>query len=129
MVMVLSRVGYHNNNNHCVFICAECGFAFIPSEGPSNLRITLDLRLANRTRNTTEVEEPVTVPTFKSDNTTLVDATIAMVNDTPQAINGLFCHIISLEVYRGPRLSTVISHNGFSLSNSGALEVIKWSDV
>ena len=82
----------------------------------------------NVTADLTEVEELITIPTFMSNNTTLVDARIAT-TDTLQVVNGLFCQIANLEVYRGSRLSIMISHNGFSLSTRGTLEVIKWSNV
>ena len=99
---------------------AECDFAFIPSEGLPILRITSGLRV-------TEDEELVTVlvPMFNhSDNTTtLVDARVVIINNTLQIVNRSFCQITSLEVYRGSRSSTVISHNGFTLSNRGTLEV------
>ena len=102
----------------------ECDFAFIPSEGPPNLRITLNLHLADQSH--TEVEHLVTAATATfntSDDSTVVDARIVVANNTLQAVNGSFCHIASLEVYRGKRQITVINHNGFSLSDRGATKV------
>lgn len=81
---------------------------------PSILRIALSL-------SRTEAEELITVPTFMSNNT-LVDARIVSTS-TLQTINESFCQITTLEVYRGSRLSPIISHDGFSLSNGGTLEV------
>ena len=104
----------------------ECGFAFIPSEGPPNLRIALDLRLAE---NDEELMTAATVPFNMSedrtlaDGRTLVDARIVVANNTLQVVNGSVCHIASLEVYRGKRLITMIRHNGFSLSDRGTIEV------
>ena len=43
--------------------------------------------------------------------------------DTEQPINKSVCAIDSLEVYRGREQAIKISHNGFTLSNSGAFEV------
>lgn len=95
--------------------CTECGFSITPNEGPPILRITLDL-----VRNISRIEEHFRALTFTSDNRTLVDARIVVSNDT---INGSFCHIASLEVYRGSKQSVVISHDGFSLSDEGNLLV------
>ena len=44
-------------------------------------------------------------------------------NGTDQIVNSSFCHILSLEVYRGREQVTGISHQGFSLTDSGAVEV------
>jgi hypothetical protein len=43
--------------------------------------------------------------------------------DTEQPINKSVCDIASLEVYRGREQVIEISHNGFTLSNSGTFEV------
>jgi hypothetical protein len=43
--------------------------------------------------------------------------------DTEQLINKSVCDIASLEVYRGREQAIKISHNGFTLSNSGTFEV------
>ena len=43
--------------------------------------------------------------------------------DTEQPINKSVCAIDSLEVYRGREQAIKISHDGFTLSNSGAFEV------
>ena len=44
-------------------------------------------------------------------------------NVTDQKVNGSFCHIASLEVYRGREQAIEISHHGFTLNDSGAIEV------
>jgi hypothetical protein len=61
------------------------------------------------------------VTTFTS-NYSLTNAVIVFTN-TNQPVNGSFCRITSLEVYRGSMHSTEISHRGFSLSSEGTLEV------
>jgi hypothetical protein len=43
--------------------------------------------------------------------------------DIEQPINKSVCDIASLEVYRGREQAIKISHNGFTLSNSGTFEV------
>ena len=43
--------------------------------------------------------------------------------DTEQPINKSVCDIDSLEVYRGREQAIKISHDGFTLSNSGTFEV------
>lgn len=44
-------------------------------------------------------------------------------NETHQSVNSSFCEISSLEVYRGRQHAIVISHEGFSLNDSGSIEV------
>ena len=46
-------------------------------------------------------------------------------NGTDQPVNSSFCHIASLEVFRGWEQAIQISHSGFSLSDNGTVEVIK----
>ena len=70
-------------------------------------------------QNGTEIEQTATL---SSNNYTLSSAVIVFIN-TSQPVNGSFCQIISLEVYRGRMHSTEISHRGFSLSSEGILEV------
>ena len=57
------------------------------------------------------------------DNSTLINASIVAVNITDQLVSSSFCHIASLEVYRGRRQITEISHDGFSLSERGQVQV------
>ena len=42
---------------------------------------------------------------------------------TDQQVNSSFCHIASLEVYRGREQAIEINHHGFTLNTSGAIEV------
>ena len=44
-------------------------------------------------------------------------------NETGKVVNGSFCHIASLEVYRGREQAINISYDGFSLSDNGTIEV------
>ena len=67
-------------------------------------------------QNGTEIEQ---ILTFTS-NYSLTNATIVNIN---QPVNGSLCQITSLQVYRGKKHGTKISHCGFSLSNEGTLEV------
>ena len=46
-------------------------------------------------------------------------------NGTNRTVNGSFCTISSLEVYRGREQAIEISHQGFSLSYNGSIEVRK----
>ena len=40
-----------------------------------------------------------------------------------EQVNGSVCQISSLEVYRGQQQAIEISHQGFSLSDNGSIEV------
>ena len=71
-------------------------------------------------QNSTEVEQ---IDTFMSDNS-LTDAIIVTITYASQSVNGSLCQISSLEVYRGRKHITEISHDGFSLSNEGTFMVI-----
>ena len=44
-------------------------------------------------------------------------------NETNYLVNSSFCHISSLEVYRGREQAIEISHQGFSLNSNGNVEV------
>ena len=44
-------------------------------------------------------------------------------NEAKQPVNSSFCNISSLEVYRGRGQAIEISHEGFSLSDIGSIEV------
>ena len=73
------------------------------------------------------------VPTTAIDNTysaitsivTLSDECVVIFafNGTNQTVNSSFCNISSLEVYRGRQKAIEISHQGFSLSDNGSIEV------
>ena len=63
--------------------------------------------------------------TFSDDNFNIVTVVIMFFgfNGTSQTVNGSFCTISSLEVYRGREQAIEISHQGFSLSDNGSIEV------
>ena len=44
-------------------------------------------------------------------------------NGTNRTVNSSFCNISTLEVYRGMEQAIEISHQGFSLNESGSIEV------
>ena len=44
-------------------------------------------------------------------------------NETGKLVNSSFCHITSLEVYRGRKQAINISYDGFFLTDSGTIEV------
>ena len=44
-------------------------------------------------------------------------------NGTEQTVNSSVCNISSLEVYRGRKQAIEISHQGFSMNDSGSVEV------
>ena len=67
-------------------------------------------------QNGTDIEQIVT---FTS-NYSLTNVIVYNIN---QPVNGSLCQITSLEVYRGKKHGTKISHRGFSLSNEGTFEV------
>ena len=54
-------------------------------------------------------------------------------NKTEQLVNSSFCHIASLEVFRGRNQAIEIDHSGFLLSDNGTIEVrqrkINWSQI
>ena len=57
------------------------------------------------------------------DNTYNNRSIIFKFNRTDQLMNSSFCHISSLEVYRGREQAIDISHEGFSLSENGSIKV------
>ena len=65
-------------------------------------------------------------PSMSSSIITLVEAdggAIFHFRETDQPVNSSVCHISSLEVYRGREQAIEISHQGFSLSSNGTIEV------
>ena len=94
-----------------------CSFSISPSTEHSTLRVTVTL---GHHRNSTEVEQ---IDTFTSDDS-LTNAVIVAVTNANQLVSGSLCQITSLEVYRGRKHITEISHDGFSLSDKGTFMVI-----
>ena len=88
---------------------------------PSTLRVALAL---GHHQTSTDSEVETIANTFTTTHNSLVtNAVIIAINNVSQSVNGSLCQITSLEVYRGRRHITQISHNGFFLSDEGALKV------
>ena len=60
-----------------------------------------------------------------ADDYTTNNSAIFKFNGTNQLVNNSLCHISSLEVYRGREQAIEISHQGFSVSNNGNIEVYR----
>ena len=56
-------------------------------------------------------------------STGMITDAVIVDSETQEAINGSFCRIINLKVYRGRGQAYEIRHDGFSLSYSGNIEV------
>ena len=56
-------------------------------------------------------------------NRGITAAAITTTDAMQQQVNSSLCHIASLEVYRGRRQITEISHDGFSLNERGTVQV------
>lgn len=85
---------------------------------PSTLRVAVTLGYH---QNSTGIKTIASV-IVTADNSSITSPVILAINDS-QPVNGSFCQITSLEVYRGRRHITEISHNGLFLSDEGVLEV------
>ena len=90
-----------------------CRFAIAPGVEALGLRIGVSFFRQNHTK----VPKLTTVLTIRSNDSAIVDATIVTVSNTCQPVNSSLCHIASLEVYRGRRQITKISHDGFFLKS------------
>ena len=89
---------------------------------PSTLRVAVTLSLGHH-QNSTGIKTIASMIVYvTADNSSITSPVILAINDS-QPVNGSFCQIISLEVYRGRRHITEISHNGLLLSGEGVLEV------
>ena len=54
----------------------------------------------------------------------VTDSSITVIyNEANRSVNNNFCNISSLGVYRGREQTIMISHDGFSLSDNGTIEV------
>lgn len=60
---------------------------------------------------------------ISTSNNLLTTAIVVTTNNISQPVNGSLCQITSLEVYRGRRHVTEISHDGFFLSDEGIFMV------
>ena len=97
-----------------IILCAECPFAITPSGEPHELRLTV---------NTCTVKENSRIQTINSNNQAA--NAIIITNSTKKPLNNSMCNISSLEVYRGREQAIEISHQGFSLGDSGSIQVYK----
>ena len=68
-----------------------------------------------------------TAQTLAMSNDDVVDAVVALRDtaENTQSLNSSSCQISSLEVYRGREQAFEISHQGFSLSDNGTIQVHK----
>ena len=107
-----------NDENYTIILSdysADCDFAIIPKRIPLNCQTVLTIDHQNQT----------TFVTVEDSNFTLVDALVVVANTSScqLARNDPACSISSLEVYRGREEAIEISHEGFSLSDKGTIEV------
>ena len=94
-----------------------CSFAIAThEEGLSNRRLSLSFAHQNDT-------DMTTAATFFN-SSKLTDAVVVHREQPVSTVNTSFCHISTLEVYRGRQQAIKIKHNGFSLSHSGPIVVI-----
>ena len=95
---------------------SDCNLIITATKEPSTPRLALIINYQNDT-------EMITAATpFNSEASNLTDAVVYH-RPTDQPVNNVFCHITSLEVYRGRNEAIKISHNGFHLNQRGAIEV------
>ena len=94
-----------------MFITA-CSAAVIPAGPSTNLTDIAYLAMDSVTMsNVINLNEDSRITSFKFNNM------------TDQLVNSSFCHIISLEVYRGRKEAIQIRHDGFYLSINGSVDV------
>ena len=92
----------------------DCEFGFVPeTEILSNFRIAVFTEQENGSQS-----EQSTLATYL--NTVVTNVTIV---NNHQPVNRSVCSISNLEVYRGREEVTEISHDGFSLTDRGTVEV------
>ena len=85
-----------------------CSSSIVPSSGNKTTAVAI---LDSRTPNITHLK-------LDTDGQELFKF-----NETDQPVNNSFCHIASLEVFRGWEQAIQISHSGFSLTRNGSIEV------
>ena len=99
-------------NNFTTMMTSDCNFTITATEEESSIhRLGLIINYQNDTERITAV--------------TPFNFTDAVVYHRPtdQPVKNAFCHISSLEVYRGRNKANRISHDGFHLNQRGAIEV------
>ena len=95
----------------------ECSFAITPAGEFSTSRLLLNITMASTatTAQTTSMHNKDDI---------IVDAVVAFKSrEEPVQVNGSVCQISSLEVYRGREEAIEISHQEFSLSDNGTIQV------
>ena len=104
-------------NNFTTTVTSDCNFTITATkEESSTHRLGLIISYQNDTKMITAATP------FSFDISNLTDAVINH-RPTDQPVNSAFCHITSLEVYRGRNKAIKISHDGFHLNQRGAIEV------
>ena len=92
-------------------ISSDCYFTITATEDESSIhKLAPIINYQNDT-------DMITTATFN-----LTDV-IVYHRSTGQPVRSAFCHISSLEVYQGRNETVKISHGGFYLNQSGAIEV------
>ena len=103
--------------NFSIMASSDCNFSIAATEEESSIH---RLALAIDYQNDTEMITAATPLNFDISN--LTDAVVYH-RPTDQPVNSAFCHITSLEVYRGRNDAIKISHDGFHLNRRGTIEV------
>ena len=85
---------------------------------------TFRVRIKFDHQNSTDVERHTAVTS--TSNNSLTTAVVVATNNIKQPVNGSLCRITSLQVYRGRRHITMISHDGFFLSDEGIFRVYNY---
>ena len=109
----LVKINAFETNSNAVYLLlfiTACSATVIPAVPSTNLTAIADFDSATMSNVTSLQEAPGITTKFKF-------------NITDQPVNSSFCHIASLEVYRGRKQAIQISHYGFSLSINGNVNV------
>ena len=94
-------------NNH-QYRLIECSFAITATGEPYQPILTINAMNRSRLQ---------IIHGTETQNVTVI------VTSTKKQVNNSVCRISSLEVYRGREQAIEIGHDGFSLGNSGTIEV------
>ena len=93
-------------------VTSDCNFTITTTkENSSNQSLALIINYQN------DIEMITVATPFNSE----VSDAVVYYRHTDQPVNSAFCHITSLEVYRGRNEATKINHDGFHLNQRGAL--------
>ena len=100
-----------------IIVSSDCNFIITATEEESSThRLALIINYQN------DIEMITVATPINSEASNLTDAVVYH-RPTGQPVNSAFCHITSLEVYRGRNEAVKISHGGFHLNQRGAIEV------